>query len=164
VNELLKNQRPIVFLFFSLLTGCNGRPTYNITVLEFLSNCDGATAVRVEHDPDPEFQTVKIEPGFEAAADRGKLHFSDDGKNITVDIGPDVACVHPLGVGLGECFSKQSHQLLSCRATLRLLAFRWPSKGRGSERPLGKEGEDTPAPRDKYDFHDGLDEPIYPFE
>jgi hypothetical protein len=133
-------------LSLSLITGCNSRPTFDIVVLEFQSDCVNAAVVRVEHDPEPEVRSFKIEPGFEAAAEQAKTHFAEDGERITVEFGSDSVCYHPLGGGLGTCRSKSLKQPLSCSACLKRIAYRWPSKGPGFGGPLGKEGEDTPVP------------------
>jgi hypothetical protein len=137
----------IIFLF---LTACNGRPTYNITVVEFQSNCEGAPVVRVEHDPEPEYKTVKIEPGYEAAAEQAQMKFSDDGSYVTVELGPDRVCKHSTGTGYGDCFFRGTKVPLPCTSRFKIISYRWPSKGPGSTSPLGKQGEDTPMPNDEY--------------
>jgi hypothetical protein len=133
-----------------LLTACNGRPTYDITVIEFQSDCEEAPVVRVEHDSDPEYKTVKVEPGYEAAAEQAQMKFTDDGHYVTVELGPDRVCKHSTGIGYGDCFFRDTKAPLPCTSRFKIISYRWPSKGPGSQHPLGKKGEDTPLLDDEF--------------
>jgi hypothetical protein len=132
----------------TFLSACHGRPTFDIRVLEFQSDCQGAAAVRFEHDPDPDTKSVRVEPGFEEMAKNAQMHFTDDGMRVVVEFNADSICYHPTGGVVGTCFSKVDNTPLGCNARFKRLAYRWPSKGQGSEPPLGKIGEDTPVPAD----------------
>jgi hypothetical protein len=136
--------------FLTVLSACNGRPTYDIRVMEFQSDCPGAAAVRFEHDPDPEVRSVKVEPGFEDLASQAQMTLIDDGMRVVVEFGSDSVCYHPIAGVLGTCFSRAQNTPLACSARFKKIAYRWPSKGQGSELPLGKKGEDIPIPADRY--------------
>jgi hypothetical protein len=130
-----------------MLMACNGRPTYDIRVSEFSSNCKGDVAVQVEHNPDPEFETIKVEPSFLTVAEQAQLQFSSDGSYVTVKIGSDISCRHLNGMGRGEC-SSTTNDPLPCRAYFKLIAYRWPTRGSGFGGSRAKQGEDTPVPPD----------------
>jgi hypothetical protein len=136
-------------IFACVLSGCNGRPTYNIRVLEFHSDCSGAAVVRIEHDPDPDVRSVNVEPEYLQLASQEGMTFYADDSGVHIELSSDTVCDHPLGDVIGTCFKKSDHTPLNCSSNFKKIAYRWPSHGQGSEPPFGKEGVDTPVPADR---------------
>ncbi len=130
-----------------LLAGCNGRPTYNIAVYDFDSDCDGQVVTRFQHDPEPEARTLTFEPDFAAAAQAAGLKLIDDGRDIRVVNKSEIECSFHEGDDEGRCRHLPTNVPVDCRATIHLYCYRYPSKGPGYDLPIAKKGQDFFPPK-----------------
>ncbi len=128
--------------FLMMLAGCNSRPTYNILVYDFTSDCEGAIATRFEHDPDPEVRSVSFEPDFAEPAAQAGLTLRDDGQSVLVGMKSGIACAFTMGGRQGKCHLQETKVQVPCTAQLQVHSYRYPSKGPGFDPPIAKPGED----------------------
>ncbi len=125
------------------LSACNGRPTYDIGVYDFKSNCgDENIMLRFEHDPEPELNSVKVEPAFEEIARAAGMTFSTEGSFIYVHFKSGVTCKFMPFAVPPICYAAEAAEPAACTASVDLYGFRYPSKGPGYAPAIAKEGED----------------------
>jgi hypothetical protein len=118
---------------------CNSRPTYDIFVYEFESNCGGETYLKIEHDPEPEAPTVKIEPEFIATAQAAGVTFEEAGHSILVHFESGIECsVDPLGMNTGHCHIVATKAPANCDTRFYLYSMRYPSRGPGFNEPYAR--------------------------
>lgn len=136
-----RSHLPILFYLVcaSNTVGCNSRPTYNIEVYEFTSNCDSITFLKVEHDPEPEVQSLNIEPDFESEAVAKGIYFKREENTLRVFFGSGIKCESNLfGSDDMVCYLPHSTELANCKSSLSLYSWRYPSRGPGYQLPYAK--------------------------
>jgi hypothetical protein len=121
------------------ISSCNSRPTYDIFVYEFESNCGGQTYLKIEHDPEPEARTVNVEPDFVAAAQAAGVTFEAAGYDILVRFESGIECVvNPLAANTGACHLTATAETANCESHFNLYSFRYPSRGPGYTDPYAR--------------------------